>query len=77
MSRTNIDIDDELLRETMRVTGRKTKKGAVEEAMRLAVRNKRLRQAIKNLAGIGWDAPPTEDRQFDEDGTAYYPSDRK
>lgn len=45
--------------------------------MRLAVRNERLRQAIKNLAGIGWDAPPTEDRQFDEDGTAYYPSDRK
>lgn len=27
MSRTNIDIDDELLRETMRVTGHKTKKG--------------------------------------------------
>ena len=36
--RTNIDIDDELLAETMRVTGQKTKKGAIEEAMRLVTR---------------------------------------
>lgn len=76
MSRTNIDIDDELMAQTMAVTGEKTKKAAVEAAMRLAVREERLRQAIKNLAGIGWDAPPMEDRQFDEDGTPYYPSDR-
>jgi Arc/MetJ family transcription regulator len=62
--------------QTMHVTGETTKKGAVEAAMRLAVRNDRLRQAITNLAGIGWDAPPSEDRQFDEDGTPYYPSDR-
>lgn len=74
--RTNIDIDDELMAATMKATGQTTKKGAVEEAMRRAIRNERLRQAIDNLAGIGWDAPPSEDRQFDEDGTPYYPSDR-
>lgn len=77
MSRTNIDIDDELMARTMEVTGEKTKKGAVEAAMRLATRRARLKQAIADLAGIGWDAPPSEDRQFDEDGTPYYPSDRK
>ena len=76
MSRTNIDIDDELMAATMKATGKVTKKGAVEAAMRLAIRNDRLHQAITNLAGIGWDAPPSEDRQFDEDGTPYYPSDR-
>lgn len=74
--RTNIDIDDELMAATMKATGQTTKKGAVEEAMRRAIKNERLRQAIDNLAGIGWDAPPSEDRQFDEDGTPYYPSDR-
>lgn len=74
--RTNIDIDDELMAATMKATGQTTKKGAVEEAMRRAIRNERLRQAIDNLAGIGWDAPPSEDRQFDEDGTPYYPSNR-
>lgn len=76
MSRTNIDIDDELMAQTMKVTGERTKKGAVEAAMRLAVRNERLRRAIDNLAGIGWDAPKSEDRQFAEDGSIYYDSDK-
>lgn len=72
MSRTNIDIDDELMAATMKVTGEKTKKAAVEAAMRLTVREERLRQAIKNLAGIGWEGDLDEmrrDRQFAEDGT--------
>ena len=76
MTRTNIDIDDELMAAAMEATGQKTKKGAVDEALRLVARRKRLKQAIEDLAGIGWDAPPMEDRQFDEDGTVYYPSDR-
>jgi Arc/MetJ family transcription regulator len=77
MGRTNIDIDDELISEAMSALGQTTKKGTVEAALRLAVRRKVLKQAIEDLAGIGWDAPPSEDRQFDEDGTPYYPSDRK
>ncbi len=76
MSRTNIDIDDELMAETMKVMGEKTKKGAVEAAMRLVTRRAQLKQALVDLAGIGWDAPPSEDRQFEEDGTPYYPGDR-
>ncbi|RYE84693.1 MAG: type II toxin-antitoxin system VapB family antitoxin [Hyphomicrobiales bacterium] len=78
--RTNIDIDDELLAETMRVTGQKTKKGAIEEAMRLVTRKARLKQAIDNLAGIGWDAGMTldemrSDREFAEDGTVFHRDD--
>jgi Arc/MetJ family transcription regulator len=80
--RTNIDIDDELLAETMRVTGQKTKKGAIEEAMRLVTRHARLKQAIDDLAGIGWDAGMTldemrQDREFAEDGTVFHPEDSK
>ena len=78
--RTNIDIDDDLLAETMRVTGQKTKKGAVEEAMRLVTRNARLKQAIDELAGIGWEGDLEEmrkDRQFAEDGTVFYHDDKK
>jgi Arc/MetJ family transcription regulator len=77
MGRTNIDIDDDLVMQTMRVTGTKTKKAAVEEAMRRTVRNDELHQALERLRGIGWDAPPMEDRQFREDGTVYYASDEK
>jgi len=75
--RTNIDIDDELMAKVMKVTGKTTKKGAVEEAMRLVVRREQLRQAIEDLRGIGWDAPPMQDRQFAEDGTVYYEDDEK
>ena len=75
--RTNIDIDDELMAKTMKVTGAATKKGAVEAAMRLAVRNEELKQALERLRGIGWEAPPMQDRQFSEDGTVSYDDDKK
>jgi Arc/MetJ family transcription regulator len=48
--RTNIDIDDELMREAMKATGAATKKAAVEESMRLAVRL-RQQESIKDLFG--------------------------
>jgi len=53
--RTNIDIDDELMAEAMEATGQKTKKGAVEMALREIVAEQRARKALKNLEGIGWD----------------------
>ena len=55
MSRTNIDLDDDLLAETMRVTGQKTKKGAVEEAMRRTTRAAIMRDLIERSRGIGWE----------------------
>lgn len=60
--RTNIDIDDELLAEVMKVTGQKTKKGAVEEAMRQVARSYRLRQALEEVRGMGWEGDLDEMR---------------
>ena len=39
--RTNIEIDDKLLREARKLSGRATKKATVEEALRLLVRLRR------------------------------------
>ncbi|HEY2016799.1 MAG TPA: type II toxin-antitoxin system VapB family antitoxin [Bryobacteraceae bacterium] len=38
MLRTNIVIDDQLMQETLRATGLKTKREAVEEGLRLLLR---------------------------------------
>jgi Arc/MetJ family transcription regulator len=52
--RTNIVIDDELMRETLRVTGLKTKREAVEEGLRTLLRLKR-QAGIRRLRGkLNW-----------------------
>ncbi|HEX8666653.1 MAG TPA: type II toxin-antitoxin system VapB family antitoxin [Beijerinckiaceae bacterium] len=53
--RTNIDIDDALLTEAMKAAGLKTKKATVEEALRRLVREHRQKNAIADMAGLGWD----------------------
>lgn len=60
--RTNIDIDDELLADAIEASGRKTKKGAVEEALRLMVLDYRGRKALESLRGIGWEGDLDEMR---------------
>lgn len=61
--RTNIEIDDELLTQAMKAAGTTTKKATVEEALRQLVENHRGRQAIANLAGLGWEGDLDEMRQ--------------
>jgi len=52
--RTNIVIDDQLMRETLQATGLKTKREAVEEGLRTLLRLKRQEQ-IRRLRGkINW-----------------------
>jgi len=48
--RTNIVLDDDLLSEAIRVTGIKTKKDVVHEALRLLVAT-RTRKNLLDLAG--------------------------
>jgi Arc/MetJ family transcription regulator len=48
--RTNIVIDDKLMRDTLRATGLKTKREAVEEALRTLLRLKRQGE-IRRLRG--------------------------
>jgi Arc/MetJ family transcription regulator len=55
MMRTNIDLDDALVEQAMIVTGQRTKKGAIEEALRRLVQAHEQRQAIADLRGLGWD----------------------
>ncbi len=53
--RTNIDIDDDLMREALRVSGVRTKRAAVEEALRLLVQT-RSQADIRRLRGkIAWE----------------------
>ena len=52
--RTNIVIDDELMRDALRATGLKTKKEAVELGLRTLLRLKNQQQ-IKTLRGkVNW-----------------------
>ena len=53
--RTNIEIDDELLREAMAATGQKTKRATVEEALRYVVQLARRRSALEEMTGLGWE----------------------
>lgn len=52
--RTNIDIDDELLAEAMKVFGTATKKATVEAALERAVRRHRQRGALELRGSVEW-----------------------
>ena len=52
--RTNIDIDDDLMRQAMRSSGARTKRAVVEEGLRLLIRT-RGQASIRRLRGkIAW-----------------------
>ena len=52
--RTNIVIDDKLMRDAQRASGRKTKRETVEEALRTLVRLKR-QEEIRHFRGkLAW-----------------------
>jgi predicted nucleic acid-binding protein/Arc/MetJ family transcription regulator len=53
--RTNIDIDDRLMREAMRSSGARTKRAAVEEGLRLLIQT-RTQSSIRRLRGtVAWE----------------------
>jgi Arc/MetJ family transcription regulator len=56
MSRTNIDIDDELAAEVMRRFGLTTKKAAVDLALRRLVGPPLTREFLLGLEGVGWES---------------------
>ncbi len=61
--RTNIDIDDALMREAMRRSGASTKKAAVEEALRLLVQT-HSQISIRKLRGkVRWEGNLDQSRQ--------------
>jgi Arc/MetJ family transcription regulator len=61
--RTNIEIDDELMTEALRLTGLKTKRAVVEAGLRILVRLKK-QEDILHLAGkVQWEGNLDESRQ--------------
>ncbi|MGQ0545922.1 MAG: type II toxin-antitoxin system VapB family antitoxin [Betaproteobacteria bacterium] len=61
--RTNIEIDDRLLAEAMKVGGFKTKKAAVEEALRLLTRKKAYRDVLALRGKVHWAGEVSELRR--------------
>ena len=63
VSRTNIDIDDELIERVMRRYRVSTKREAVDLALRRAVGEPLTREEFLELEGIGWDGNLDEIRR--------------
>jgi Arc/MetJ family transcription regulator len=61
--RTNIEIDDKLMAQAIKLTGLPTKRAVVEEGLRLLVRVRKQAQALKALRGLGWEGDLDEMRQ--------------
>ena len=61
--RTNIEIDDKLMAQAIKVTGLPTKRAAVEEGLRLMIRVRKQARALKALRGLGWEGDLDEMRQ--------------
>lgn len=61
--RTNVDINDELMDQAMRMGSFPTKKATIEAALEEFVRTRRQKKAIEDLAGIGWEGNLDEMRE--------------
>lgn len=67
MTRTNIDIDDELVSEAMRRYGLPSKRAAVDLALRRLVGEAMTKQEALTMEGAGWQGDLDElrrDRQL-------------
>lgn len=63
MARTNIDIDDELVAEAMRKYNLRTKREAVDLALRRLVGPRLTKDDLDAVHGIGWDGDLDEMRR--------------
>jgi Arc/MetJ family transcription regulator len=69
MGRTNIDIDDDLVREVMHRFGLATKKEAVDLALRRLVGPPLSPEFLLGLEGVGWEGDLDEMRRSAVDGS--------
>jgi Arc/MetJ family transcription regulator len=60
--RTNIDIDDDLMRQAMRSSGARTKRAVVEEGLRLLIQT-RGQASMRRLRGkVKWEGDLEQSR---------------
>lgn len=55
MSRTNIELDDQLVREGMRMTGLETKRDLVHQALKTFVRKQHLKRFLELKGKVRWE----------------------
>jgi Arc/MetJ family transcription regulator len=60
--RTNIEIDDTLMRQAMKATGHTTKRGVVEEGLRTLVRLKQQAKILELGGKVRWEGNLDESR---------------
>ncbi len=53
--RTNIDIDDQLMRQAMRSSGARTKRAAVEEGLRLLIQTRGQKSVLRLRGKVTWE----------------------
>ena len=64
MSRTNIFLDDRLVRQAMTLTGAKTKREVVDTALRHLVKRRSVYRALLELEGkLPWEGDLTASRK--------------
>ena len=63
MMRTNIEIDDDLMADALRLTGLRTKREAVDQALRLMVRLERQRSVRELYGKLDWEGDLDEMRR--------------
>ncbi len=61
--RTNIEIDDKLLDEALRLTGLKTKRAVVEAGLRTLLRLKGQEDVLRLVGKVHWEGNLDESRQ--------------
>jgi Arc/MetJ family transcription regulator len=71
--RTNVEIDEELMRRATTLSGKPTKRAVVEEALRLVVQLKRQEGILKLFGKVQWEGNLNEMRtsrfpDWDESG---------
>lgn len=52
---TNLAIDDDLLKQALRVGGHRTKKATVTEALQEYIQRRKQRQLIRLFGSLDWD----------------------
>ena len=62
MSRTNIDIDDDLIERVMRLYALETKRSAVHFALERLVDRPMSKEEMLSMRGTGWDGDLVEMR---------------
>lgn len=62
--RTNIEIDDALMDEAMQISGHRTKKQTIEEALKEFVSVRRQLAALEAMRGMGWEGDLDEMREM-------------